>query len=177
MKHSSAHIKFNKAELIQVGTLSDKTPLWMQVKLAGQQMENKIPDHPVVLKTVIDKAGGENFMTNTISEIHDKIQFQTSSSYATEKERASLDYRVLIYIDSLPANYDRPYKTTLKLNRRYNIMRQHYSNAQADSKESYQSTYSKVIELEKGKTIKIVFPPDSPSEHEFRVTDTLILRP
>lgn len=176
-KNLKQDIKFNKAELIQVGMLSDKTPLWMQVKLAGQQIENNIPDHPIVLKTVIDKAGGENFMTNTISEIHDNIQFQTSSSYSTEKERASLDYQVMIHIDSLPSNYNRPYTTTLQMIRRYNIMRQHYSSSKADSKESYQSTYSKVIELERGKTIKIVFPPDSPSEHEFRVTDTLIIRP
>jgi len=98
----------------------------------------------------------------------------TFSSPPNESANKELKYQCVIEFSDLPTKIDRPFNSTVNIERRYNVRKR---GLMSSSSSDLLSRYSKAVVLRPGKLTELVIPPDTPSVDGFNILDTLRIFP
>lgn len=172
-------IEYEDEFLIEVNDRDGSKFLTIGIILQDKKPKRTRSQFPVSLKTSFTKDGEpKGQATNSRGALTDSIKFQTGFSIQRDDGYfEQVKHQMEIIFASLPENISEPFRTKLTFRRTYNIDTLHYPQKEFVADVIYRSEFTKEIELVPGKTLMLVFPPDSPSVRGFNIEDTLYIRP
>jgi hypothetical protein len=171
-----------------VGTTSDGKTIALQISAnrKGEQHLSKTYGHLITLiSTQLGAGEDEKSLVNWYNQPDGTYRFR--SNFKSEHGdtcnvlmydvEVKIDYGAdLAHLSSLDAS-TLPVSGRLHFNRKYMVHTQSCKGQSFSANASYVSGYEKEVTFRPGETLKLVFPPDSPSVRGFAIEDTLVIFP
>lgn len=125
-------------------------------------------------QTLAQEARGSGLFGQVFAPMEFPATFTTTPTGTRDE---ALSYRVTISFEPPIRAGDYPEQTTMKLSRQYWLDTVHTVGQPVKADWMTGSAYSKKIELEEGKLLKLVFPPEEQLLRGFKIEDTVIINP
>lgn len=171
-----------------VGTTPDGKTIALQISAdrKGEQHFTKTYGHLMTLIST-QLGAGENgkSLVNWYNQPDGTYRFRSNfkSEHGDTCDLLQYDVEVKIDYDAGLANMSSLESSTLPIsgllhfNRSYKVHTQSCEGHAFSANASYTSGYEKQVTFRPGETLKLVFPPDSPSVRGFAIEDTLVILP
>jgi hypothetical protein len=177
----ASKIQFDSPVVVETGTFADGRKAAMNILVSDKK---PVPERPEIasgielITTLLVDGKGYTTSTNSCSILKDTFVVNTAFGRTSSNGDPQYStYEVRIQLGPTNTGGGALTSRRLVLDRRYVIDTSSFYGQEFDSDLVYTSQYIKDIEYRKGRVVRLVFPPDSPSVLGFDIEDTLTIVP